>query len=182
MPVRSLFRRLAGLAVLALAGCASAPPPLPTVPELDLARYLGRWHEVAALPAWFQRQCVGDTTAEYTRDGDRIAVRNRCRTADGGFDEARAVAEVQPGSGNARLRVSFLRPFWGDYWVLALDPDYRWVLVGEPSRRYAWVLARTPWLDAAELDGILERAAALGFDRQAFVRTPQRARSVQPIM
>jgi apolipoprotein D and lipocalin family protein len=76
------------------------------------------------------------------------------------------------GSQGARLRVSFFRPFYGDYWVLELDPAYRWVLVGEPSRKYAWVLARDPELDDATLDALLARAAALGFDRKAFIRTP----------
>jgi apolipoprotein D and lipocalin family protein len=78
---------------------------------------------------------------------------------------------VVEGSNGAKLRVSFFRPFYGDYWILALDPDYRWVLIGEPGRDYAWVLARQPEMDAATLETLLSRAADLGFDREAFVRT-----------
>ena len=85
---------------------------------------------------------------------------------------ARGIARVVEGSGNGKLRVSFFRPFYGDYWILALDPGYRWVLVGEPGRSYAWILAREPKLDEATLEALLTRAAALGFDRQAFLRTP----------
>ena len=76
-------------------------------------------------------------------------------------------------SRNAKLRVSFFRPFYGDYWILALDQDYRWVLIGEPSRKYGWVLSRTPNLDDASLQIALDKAATLGFDRSAFRRTPQ---------
>ena len=80
---------------------------------------------------------------------------------------------VVPGSGGARLRVSFFWPIFGDYWVLALDPSYEAALVGEPSRKYAWVLSRTPTLDDVQLQALLARAQALGFDSGAFVRSPQ---------
>lgn len=165
---------LAALAVALLASCASAPTaPLPTVAAVDLARYQGRWFEIARLPNRFQRQCVADTEARYQLDGDTVRVRNRCRSADGRIDEAQGVARVVEGSANARLRVSFFWPFYGDYWVLALDPDYQWVWVGEPGRRYAWILARTPQLPAATLQQILQQAAAAGFDASAFQTTPQ---------
>ncbi|MEY4754455.1 MAG: hypothetical protein RJA44_2130 [Pseudomonadota bacterium] len=163
-------------AALLLGGCASAPPPapLPTVAQVDLQRYSGAWFEAALLPNRFQSQCVADTQARYRPlDSGDIEVRNRCRRADGSVEEALGIAKVVPDSGNAKLRVSFFRPFYGDYWVLAFGPDQRWVLVGEPSRRYGWVLSRTPALPATELDAALTQAAQLGFDRSAFRVTPQ---------
>lgn len=164
-------------ALQGLTACSHTPPaaPLPTVAGVDLARYTGRWYEVAMLPNRFQTQCVADTTAEYRREGERLSVTNRCRNARGEMEEAVGVAEVLPDSGGARLRVSFFRPFWGDYWVLALDPDYRWALVGEPGRRFGWVLSRTPTLPDDELARILARAEALGYTPAAFVKTPQSA-------
>lgn len=155
-----------------LAGCA-APAPLATVPQVDLARYAGAWYEVAMLPNRFQKQCVADTQARYRLDGDQVEVVNRCRNADGSVVSAQGHAKVVEGSGNAKLRVSFFWPFYGDYWVLALDPGYRQVLVGAPSRDYAWVLSRTPQMDEAALQALLNQAAELGFDKAAFQRTPQ---------
>jgi apolipoprotein D and lipocalin family protein len=125
------------------------------------------------LPNRFQSMCVSDTQAHYQLDDGGVRVTNRCRKSDGQVEEAAGVAHAVEGSSGARLRVSFFRPFYGDYWVLALDREYQWVLVGEPERKYAWVLARRPALDAATLDAALDRAAALGFDRAAFRRTPQ---------
>lgn len=169
----------AGAALLALAGCASGPgtpaAPLPTVASVDLARYAGAWYEVASLPNRFQKQCVADTQARYRQTGADIEVVNRCRTADGKVDDITGVAKVVPDSGNAKLRVSFFRPFYGDYWILALGggADYGWVLVGEPKRQFGWVLSRTPQLPPSELDAALARAEALGYDRRAFKTTPQ---------
>jgi apolipoprotein D and lipocalin family protein len=165
---------LLGAACAVLVGCAAPPTaPMPTVDAVDLQRYAGSWYEVALVPNRFQAQCVADTQARYRRVGDEIEVVNRCRRADGMVEDITGVAKVVEGSGNAKLRVSFFRPFYGDYWVLALDPDYRWVLVGEPRRQFGWVLSRTPQLAPADLDAAFARAVALGYDRAAFRPTPQ---------
>jgi len=155
-----------------LAACAAPPPPLPTVRAVELGRYYGAWYEIARLPNRFQSMCVSDTRATYQPDGKDVAVLNQCRTENGKVEQASGIAKVVEGSHGAKLRVSFFRPFYGDYWILDLDPDYRWVLIGEPGRNYAWVLARQPTLEATTLEALLARAAKLGFDRAAFVRTP----------
>lgn len=160
-----------GAAVL-LTACAPTYPSLPTVHSVDLDRYYGTWYEIARLPNRFQAMCASDTQATYRPDGNKVRVVNRCRTADGKVEQADGIARVVAGSRGARLRVSFFRPFYGDYWILDLDPDYRWVLVGEPSRKYAWILARQPRLDDTTREALLNRAATLGFDRQAFINTP----------
>ena len=173
MSMKRTSRACVLFAAALLSACASPPAPLPTVQRVDLARYVGDWYEIAMLPNRFQSMCVADTRATYRIDGEAVSVLNQCRTADGSIEQAEGIAKVVAGSQGAKLRVSFFRPFYGDYWILDLDPDYRWALVGEPGRDYAWILARDTRLDAATLEQLLARAAALGFDRQAFVRTPQ---------
>lgn len=164
------------LAALVWLGACASPQPLPTAGAVDLQRYYGTWYEIARLPNRFQAMCASDVRAHYAPDDDGIAVVNSCRTGDGRLEQAEGVAHVVAGSGGSKLRVSFFRPFYGGYWILALDSDYRWVLVGEPARRYAWVLARTPELDDATLARLLDQAGALGFARQAFVRTQHTGR------
>lgn len=163
-----------GLLLTAIAGCASQSySPLPTVSTVDLNRYMGTWYEIALLPNRFQSMCVSDTQAQYRLDGELVRVKNRCRKQDGTIEEADGFAKAVEGSNNAKLRVSFFWPFYGDYWVLALDPDYHWVLIGEPRRKYGWVLARTPNLDDESLQLALDKAATLGFDRTAFKNSLQ---------
>lgn len=156
------------IATAMLGACTTPPAPLPTVRSVDLVRYAGTWHEITRLPNRFQSMCASDTQARYRLDGNTVEVVNQCRTATGELKQVTGIAKVVAGSQGAKLRVSFFRPFYGDYWVLELDPDYQWVLVGEPDRRYAWILARQPRLDEATLEKLLARAAELGFDRQAF--------------
>ncbi len=162
-----MIRRVGVLAFLLGAGSAfaqAAPPPVQSVAKVDLARYAGKWYEIAAFPMFFQRRCIGDTTAEYARrsDGD-ISVVNRCRTEDG-FDEATARAWAVDDGANSRLKVSFFWPFRADYWIVGLDEDYRWAVVGNPDRKYLWVLSRTPQLAGEQLDRALRAARAQGFD------------------
>jgi apolipoprotein D and lipocalin family protein len=163
--------RAAVLALLLLMGCSAteAPPPR-TVAAVDLTRYLGTWHEIARLPMWAQdnsKVLCEDVTATYTaRPDGQIGVLNRCLNALAGDAprSATAVAYARPESGNAKLRVSFFWPFYGNYWVLGLDPDYRWAVVGEPSRRWLWILSRTPSLAPADLEQAKAVAAEAGYD------------------
>ncbi len=165
------------LLLAGLAACRHPQPesvPLVTVSSVELERYTGRWYEIAKIPNTFQRQCVSDTTANYFRVADgTITVVNRCRLRDGQFDEARAVARVTDPRSNAKLEVSFFsllgwRPVWGDYWILALGSDYEYAVVGEPGRRYGWILARTPALPAATRDTINQRLHDLGYRPESF--------------
>jgi len=175
MRLTHLMTCVALIAAASLMGCGSPPPatPLPTVAAVDLDRYLGVWYEIALVPNRFQAQCVADTQARYRLDGADIEVFNRCRQADGSVSDATGVAKVVPNSGNAKLRVSFFRPFYGDYWVLALPANYRWVLVGEPTRRYGWLLSRTPQMAPADQEAAMTQAESLGYSRSAFRLTPQ---------
>lgn len=160
--------------IFCFAGCASRSEP-PTVSGVDLARYQGRWHEIARLPNFFQRHCAGEVTADYTEQPDgSIRVVNRCVRADGKPEQVVGKAKPVAGSGNAKLRVNFGIPFaTGDYWILALDDrDYQWSLVGHPSRKYLWILSRTPTMDDALYARIVARAVALGYDASQIERTP----------
>ena len=148
-------------------------PDLPTVAQVDVPRYLGTWYQQALIPNKFQAMCVSDTRATYLRGGDGLVVVNQCRKADGQIEKAQGVAKIVEGSNNAKLRVSFFRPFYGDYWVLALDSGYNWVLVGEPKREFGWILSRNNKLDETTLEQILDRAVSLGYDRNAFKRSVQ---------
>lgn len=166
-PGRTMFRFLVALpmaAVLGFPGVASAVEDVQSVPQVDLSRYVGRWYEIASFPMFFQRKCLGDTTAEYAeKEAGTISVRNRCRTEDG-FIEAEGRATVVPETGNGRLRVSFFWPFSSDYWIIGLDDEYRWALVGNPNRKYLWLLSRTPQLDATSVQKAMDIAARQGFD------------------
>lgn len=161
------------VALLWLPLLGRAEAPVVAVPQVDLGRYVGKWFEIASFPMYFQRNCVGDTTAEYALAPDgSVTVTNRCRT-DSGLDEAKGRATVVEGSNNARLKVSFFWPFRSDYWVIGLDADYRWAVVGNPNRRFLWVLSRTPQLPQESLDAALKAVSDQGFDLRQLRYTAQ---------
>jgi apolipoprotein D and lipocalin family protein len=165
----------------ALPVTAPAQQRLLTVPKVDLQRYAGKWFEIARLPNEFQEQCTGDVTATYSpRDDGKIDVVNRCRTAKPGkeWEVAEGVGRPMDDT-NAKLKVSFLPELvrwlpigWGDYWILELDPEYRYALVGEPGRQNLWLLSRTPAMPNDQVQDILARAREMEFpvDRMKFTK------------
>lgn len=175
-----LFVTLALAVSACVGGCGvggSVPgaSPLDAVHSLDSERYLGRWYEIARYPNSFQRGLVG-VTADYSRRPDgtiQVVNRGRVGTLDGREKSARGKAWIPDLSESGRLKVRFFWPFTGDYWVIALDDDYRWAVVGEPRRRFLWILSRTPHLNEPTDVMIRERIARLGYDPSLLERTEQ---------
>jgi len=173
MPVMNAIRLVLSGVVAALPLFAKSYPPLEVVAQVDLNRYSGKWYEISRLPNWFQRDCAGGTTAEYTlRPDGTVTVINRCRKADGKVKCATGRARVADKNGpNTRLRVTFFWPFSGKYWIIDLDPEYRWAVIGEPGRDYLWVLSREPMLEADVYQQILNRAKQQGYDVSRLIKT-----------
>ncbi len=163
----------------ALAGCVNVhvrDTPVETVANLDLDRYLGKWYEIGRLPNRFQKGCVA-SSATYSRiDAQTIAVLNECREGrlDGEPRRAQGTAWLAgDGSNPAKLEVQFFWPFRGDYWVIALDTEYRWAMIGHPQRKYLWILSREPDMPDVLYRRLLQQAASQGFDVSAVQRTLQ---------
>lgn len=159
---------------------AAVSASMRTVANVDLDSYAGRWYEISRLPNRFQKACSGNVTAEYVvREDGRMDVVNRCSAADGEEIRAEGVARIVDDKTRAKLKVrfapaflSFLPMVWGDYWIIDLAPDYSYAVVGEPARKYLWILAREPVLEDETYRGILERIEAQGYDPNDLVRTP----------
>lgn len=170
------------LAVAWLAAAAAAAQPLRVAESVDLNRYAGKWYEIARFPNKFQNRCARDVIAQYTlRPDGRIDVINQCVDADGRVVQAHGIARKGKAGNNAALQVrfapailSFLPSVWGDYWILAVGPDYTWAVVGTPSREFFWILSRTPVMSAASYAQAIEIAKGNAFDASRIVRTPQK--------
>lgn len=177
---------LAGAGFVATAGFAAfssvlAAPPVQSVAQVDLQRFAGQWFDLAHLPNRLQANCVSDTTATYQPQPDgSLEVVSRCRESLEKWNvvEGRAFRAEGDTSG-ARLKVTFL-PSWlqwiplgrGDYWVVMLDPDYRYAVLSEPSKKHIWILSRTQTLDPAIYKSIIDSLRATGYPVERLVKTP----------
>ncbi len=155
-----------------LSGCKVQPEPLKTVSEVNLERYAGLWYEIASFPQKFQKGCKC-TTAEYQlTEKNYIRVINKCQKP-GKFAKIEGKAFVVKGSGNAKLKVQFFWPFKGDYWIIELDSDYNWAVVGNKNRKYLWILARRPVMKESIYNDILKKISLKGFDISKLNKTEQ---------
>lgn len=169
---------LVALVTTACAGNTKDQPPrapLETVDHVDLERYAGTWYEIASFPQKFQRNCTGTTATYELRKNGQVKVINRCRkrSLDGRAVKATGRARVVDPVTNAKLEVSFFRPFWGDYWIIDLGPDYEYAVVGHPTREYLWILAREPSMSPEIYDAIIARLEDQGYDTTRLARTLQ---------
>lgn len=155
--------------------------PLQAVEKIELNKYLGTWHEVARKPLYFQRKCDSNVTANYSLNKNgNIKVDNSCYTKDGKFKQTIGEGFVQNAPSNSKLKVSFLPKIirWlpvgrGDYWVLKIDENYETVLVGEPDKKYMWILSRSQQPQPEVVQEYLNYAESLGYDLSDLIKTKQ---------
>jgi apolipoprotein D and lipocalin family protein len=160
---------------IGLAHLEAENKPLEVVPYVDLSRYVGIWYEIATIPQRFQKDCVGVTATYTLRDDGTIGVVNKCRkkTLDGKLKSVRGKAWVVDKKTNAKLKVRFFWPFRGDYWIIELDADYQYAVVGHPNRNYLWILSRSPQIEESLYQDLLKRIAQKGYDVSRLKRTLQ---------
>jgi apolipoprotein D and lipocalin family protein len=150
-----------------------------TAQKVDLARYMGRWYEIARLPYFTQRRCVKNVKADYVLGDDgMVYVTNSCEHKDGGVGVAKAIARVVDRASNARFEISFRQLYgvhvlWDDYWIIGVGEDYDYALVGQPTRRRGWILSRDPRPPEEAIRRWLGEFEEKGFPADAFRRTRQ---------
>lgn len=170
-------RFLVALGAIILTGCAqSSVKPIPPVPQVDLARFMGKWYVIASIPSFIERHAYDAVESYEMRPDGRIQTTFTYR--NGSFDAPlktmRPVGTVRPGTGNAIWGMQFIWPIKAEYVVVYLDPGYTETIIGRSARDYAWIMARTPTIPDAEYAADVERLRNLGYDISKLRRVPQR--------
>ena len=147
------------------------------VKELDLQKYLGTWYELARYNHRFERGLVGVTANYSIREDGKIKVLNSGykKSLDGRFKQAEGKAylpdpKLEPG----KLKVSFFWNFYGDYFVLDLDENYQWAIVGSSSDKYLWILSRTPQLNQDLYNELMDKIRLRGYDVSQLIKVEQK--------
>lgn len=147
-----------------------------TIVSFDLDQYLGKWYEIARYDHSFERDLVG-CTAEYSlRDDGKIKVINGgyLKTLNGDYKESVGKARARKNGTPGQLQVSFFGPFYGDYDILELAPDYSYSVVGSSSPKYLWILSRTPQMSKSTKDKILRNLRQRGYDTGKLIWVEQK--------
>jgi len=170
---------LIGLAWLFTFSCSSTGKmdtiDTTTVETVDIYRYLGRWYEIARFPHKFEKDLEG-VTADYSfrKDGKiRVINQGYKGSLNGERSRIEGKAKIPDRNNPARLKVSFFLFFYGDYFILELDPEYRWAMIGSSSPDYFWILSRTPQMDEETYSMLLDRARERGYDLERLEKVEQ---------
>ncbi len=149
--------------------------PLKTADNVELTKFLGTWYEISAIPYFWERGCVG-TNANYSlRKDGRIGVLNKCKhlKLDGKELSYEGVAWAEDSKAPAKLKVQFFWPLSAPYWIVEVGQNYEYAITASPSRKYLWILSRTPKMSETLYQQILTHAQAHGFNVSRLVKTPQ---------
>jgi apolipoprotein D and lipocalin family protein len=150
-------------------------PELKTVESVDIIKTMGTWYEIARFTHWFERGAVGVKSTSKVLKNGKVDILNSWfkTTLDGKQKTAHGKGKVVDNSNNAKIKISFFWPFYGEYWIIDSGKDYEYMVVGEPERESLWIFARTPAMDPEVYNGILERLEAQGYDLKNLERVPQ---------
>jgi apolipoprotein D and lipocalin family protein len=145
------------------------------VSAVDLQKYAGTWYEIARLPNPFERKLKCITATYILRDDGKITVLNKGHyiSEPSKVNTATGVAWLPDKDSPAKLKVQFFWPFSGNYWIIYLEKDYKYVLVGDPSYKYLWILCRESKMDDKTYMMLLEKAIENGFDIKPLIRVDQ---------
>ena len=147
-----------------------------TVKQLNLEKYMGTWYEIARYDHSFERNLVGVTATYSLRPDGKITVLNEGykNSLNGEYSRAKGKAKQPNPEEPGKLKVSFFLFFYADYYILELDKDYQWVLIGSSTDKYLWILSRPPELNKESLDNILDKARQRGYDTSKLIWVKQK--------
>lgn len=138
-------------------------PDNSTTPTLDIQRFMGRWHEIARYEHRFEKGMT-HVSATYTLSGNgKIEVLNE-GLKEGKHKQIKGRAKQPNPQDPGKLKVSFFLWFYSDYYVLYIDPEYRYLLVGSSSDKYLWIMSREKSLAKETLDQLIDKLRVRGYD------------------
>jgi apolipoprotein D and lipocalin family protein len=160
--------------IIIFSSARSQNPPR-VISSVDLVRYQGLWYEIARLPNFFERKLKCTSATYILREDGKITVINNGNyiSDPGKSTSSKGVAWVPDKNSPAKLKVQFFWPFSGDYWIMELDKDYKYVLIGDPSAKYLWILARNKKMDESIYRQLIQKAVENGYDVRSIIRVEQ---------
>lgn len=175
--MKSDLSAAAALLILTLCSCAGAPAraPLPLARKVDLARFMGPWHVIAAIPASLEKNAY-DAVESYALNPDgSIATTYTFR--EGGFEGKKKRYTprgfVVDRVDNSTWGMRFLWPFKAEYLISYLSEDYSVTIIARSKRDYVWIMARTPSIPDAEYARLVALVKEWGYDTTRLRKFPQ---------
>lgn len=159
-----------------LGGCASnGLPPVATVPQVDLPRFMGDWYVIACIPTAIETQAY-NAIESYRLDEDG-SIDTTFTFYKGGFDgpkkEYNPRGFVIENSGNALWGMQFIWPIKADFRIAWLASDYSSTVIARNARDYVWIMARTPTISDEHYKELTTFVESLGYDLMKLRKVPQ---------
>ena len=161
---------------LGLSGCHAAQDgdtiDNSTVSVFDVRRFMGKWYEIARYDHRFEKGMTHVTATYSLQENGSIKVKNE-GYKNGKHKEVEGRAKQPNPADPGKLKVSFFLWFYSDYYVLDIDPDYRYVLIGSSSDKYLWIMSRDKTLSKEKQAELLDKLRVRGYDTEKLLFVDQ---------
>lgn len=164
------------LLAMAVGGCAARNEPLPTVPYVDLEKFMGNWYVIASIPTFIEKDAYNAVeTYELRKDGAIATTFVFRQGGFGGKEKAYTpVGYVEDKETNAVWGMQFIWPIRADYRIVYLAEDYSRTIIARNKRDFVWIMARTPAISAGDYEQMTRLIEAMGYDLAKLRPVPQR--------
>ena len=161
-----LIRVMTAATLMMVLTACSSQPPMATVDEVDLPRFMGDWYVIANIPTFLEKG-AHNPVESYELNADGTIATTFTFNA-GSFEGEEKVYQpkgfIRNADSNAEWGMQFLWPIKADYRIVYLDEDYQYTVIGRNSRDYVWIMARTPTISQKDYSSLVARVDSLGYD------------------
>ena len=146
-----------------------------TVDYVDLKRYMGNWYVIANIPTFIEKNATNAIESYHLSDDGVIETTFSFfqGSPEGEKKTYHPKGFVHDTKTNAEWRMQFLWPFKLPFLIIELDKDYSYTVIGYPSKKYVWIMAREPQMDEDLYDTILNNLSEIGYDITLIQKVPQ---------
>jgi len=175
----TIIRLMATAILITVLTACSSQPPMDTVDQVDLPRFMGDWYVIANIPTFLEKDAYNPVESYQLNADGSIATTFRFNAGSFEGEEKiyRPQGFVKNTSSNAEWGMQFIWPIKADYRIVYLDDDYQYTVIGRNSRDYVWIMARTAQIPDQVYAELRAFVVSLGYDPELLKKAPQQLRN-----
>jgi apolipoprotein D and lipocalin family protein len=172
------IRLIATTILIAGLTACSSQPPMATVEQVDLPRFMGDWYVIANIPTFLEKDAYNPVES-YALNADGTIATTFTFNAGSFEGEEKAYHPqgfIRNTATNAEWGMQFVWPIKADYRIVYIDEDYQYTVIGRNSRDYVWIMARTAQIPDQTYGELRDFVIDLGYDPELLQKAPQQVR------
>jgi apolipoprotein D and lipocalin family protein len=141
-------------------------PPIKTVSEVNLQKFMGPWYVIGHIPTFIEKNAFNAIESyELNQDGTIGTTFTFNEGAlTGPLKTYKPKGFVIKDSGNALWGMQFIWPIKAQYKIVYLDEAYQNTIIARDNRDYVWIMSREKKIEQKTLEQLVKKIETDGYD------------------